>query len=337
MQLYTISNLHLAYQANRQPWRRCRHPEDWLIVAGDIGETEAHLRLALTILTERFARVLWTPGNHDLWTMPSHENDLRGDAKYQRLVAICHEYHVSTPEDPYIAWPGAGPAYRLAPLFILYDYTFRPDHVPARPALAWAEEEGIVCADEVVLHPDPYPTRFDSYRARPLYGTTVASRRRDAADLDQPLSAAPRSGRLAAYSTLLAVVWHTSHHRIGICVLPPQSLYLAISISPAHAGAMGCALKKCRSATRSKGRSGVLSRAICVKFCRNKVTRRRWPFTHGRCVAYGSVSRIISACTNLCSISLSPSDRPDHPTDSALPPDRFLDRKVHRSQRCDEP
>ena len=170
MQLYAISDLHLAYQENRQALAAMpTYPEDWLIVAGDIGETEAHLRLALSTLTERFARVLWTPGNHDLWTMPSHENELRGDAKYQRLVAICREYHVLTPEDPYIAWPGAGPSYRLAPLFILYDYSFRPDHVSADAALAWAEEEGIVCADEVVLHPDPYPTRFDWCAARVRY------------------------------------------------------------------------------------------------------------------------------------------------------------------------
>jgi len=89
-------------------------------------------------------------GDHD---------DRRGAAKYQRLVAICRDYGVLTPEDPYVTWPGEGPAYRLAPLFLLYDYSFRPDDIPAEGALAWAEQEGIVCADELLLHPDPYPTR----------------------------------------------------------------------------------------------------------------------------------------------------------------------------------
>ncbi len=160
MQLYAISDLHLAYEANRQALTAMPpHPDDWLIVAGDVGENEAHLKFALHILTQRFARVLWAPGNHDLWTMPNKANDLRGEAKYQRFVAICRTYNVLTPEDPYVAWPGAGPSYWLAPLFLLYDYSFRPDHVSAEEALAWAAQEDILCADEALLHPDPYPTR----------------------------------------------------------------------------------------------------------------------------------------------------------------------------------
>ena len=90
MQLYAISDLHLAYKENREALAALPpHREDWLIVAGDVGETEAHLRFALTILTERFAQVLWTPGNHDLWTIPANGHELRGEAKYRQLVAIC--------------------------------------------------------------------------------------------------------------------------------------------------------------------------------------------------------------------------------------------------------
>jgi hypothetical protein len=57
----------------------------------------------------------------------------------------------------------------LAPLFLLYDYSFRPDDIPVEGALAWAEEEGIVCADELLLHPDPYPTRAAWCAARCAY------------------------------------------------------------------------------------------------------------------------------------------------------------------------
>ena len=170
MQLYAISDLHLAYKENREALVAMPpHPDDWLIVAGDVGETEAHLKFALAILTQRFARVLWTPGNHDLWTVPSVADDRRGEVKYRRLVQICRDYNVLTPEDPYIPWPGDGPNYLLAPLFLLYDYTFRPDQVAAKAALAWAEEEGIVCADEALLHPDPYPSRIDWCAARCRY------------------------------------------------------------------------------------------------------------------------------------------------------------------------
>ena len=44
------------------------HPYDWLILAGDVGESEEHLRFALGLLAARFARLLWVPGNHDLYT-----------------------------------------------------------------------------------------------------------------------------------------------------------------------------------------------------------------------------------------------------------------------------
>jgi hypothetical protein len=48
----------------------------------------------------------------------------------------------------------------IAPLFLLYDYTFRPDPGHTREqALAAAYEHGVVCTDEFLLHPDPYPTR----------------------------------------------------------------------------------------------------------------------------------------------------------------------------------
>lgn len=170
MHLYAISDLHLAYPENRQALAAMPpHPDDWLIVAGDIGETEAQLRYALDILTPRFARLLWTPGNHDLWTLPNVAGDQRGEAKYRSMVEICRAYGVLTPEDPYVAWPGAGAPCLVAPLFLLYDYSYRPDDIPLASALAWAEEEGIVCADELLLHPDPYPTRSDWCAARCAY------------------------------------------------------------------------------------------------------------------------------------------------------------------------
>jgi hypothetical protein len=54
----------------------------------------------------------------------------------------------------------------LAPLFLLYDYSFRPDDVPEHRALDWAMETGIVCMDEEVLHPTPYPSRTAWCEAR---------------------------------------------------------------------------------------------------------------------------------------------------------------------------
>jgi len=160
MRLLGISDLHLRYEHNRQALEDVSsHPNDWLILAGDIGETEAQLAFALEILTRRFQRVIWVPGNHDLWTLPSDAPGLRGVAKYERLVAICRRYGVLTPEDPYIRWPDSDVPCLLAPLFLLYDYSYRPATIPVSAAINWAAETGVLCTDEALLHPDPYHSR----------------------------------------------------------------------------------------------------------------------------------------------------------------------------------
>src|SRR3954463_2967236 len=109
MKLYALGDLHLRYEPTRRALQELpAHPEDWLILAGDGGATEAPSRVALGIGTRRFARVLWVPVNHDLWTLPAEPDHLRGVAKYERLVALCRDHGVLTPEDPYVTWPGDG-------------------------------------------------------------------------------------------------------------------------------------------------------------------------------------------------------------------------------------
>ncbi len=156
MRLLTISDLHLGFRDNRAALATLpRHDEDWLILAGDIGERPDHLATALEVLTSRFARVIWTPGNHDLWCSTGSERT-RGLARYAELVDICRRFAVTTPEDPYVMWPD-GPPTAIVPLFLLYDYSFRPDGVPAEDAVAWARETGVVSADERLLAADPWP------------------------------------------------------------------------------------------------------------------------------------------------------------------------------------
>ncbi len=172
MKLWAIGDLHLANRLNREALLELpAHPDDWLILAGDVGETELHLRFALEVLGPRFARLLWVPGNHDLWTLADDPSPLRGEAKYRRLVEICRTHGVLTPEDPYARWPepaAGGPGFVVAPLFLLYDYSFRPPEVPDDEAVAWAAESGVVCSDEYLLHPSPHDSRQDWCAARLL-------------------------------------------------------------------------------------------------------------------------------------------------------------------------
>ncbi len=167
--LLAISDLHVTHPENRRIVERLRAERDgdWLIVCGDVSDSVAEVQWALGLLAERFAKVIWAPGNHELWTTPEEEPKLRGDERYLRLVEVCGEAGVLTPEDPFAVWDGEGGPLRIAPLFLLYDYSFSRN-IAATPeqALALAHAAGVVCSDEFLLHPDPYPSRSAWCHAR---------------------------------------------------------------------------------------------------------------------------------------------------------------------------
>lgn len=165
--VYAISDLHVSHPQNRRMVETIpAHPQDWLIVAGDVGETPEQLEWVLRTLSGRFRKLAWVPGNHELWTLPNDRVQLRGDRRYRYLVEVCRNLGVLTPEDPYPVLESGGVEFVLAPLFVLYDYTFRPEGTTREEALARAFRSGVMCTDEFLLHPDPYPDRADWCRAR---------------------------------------------------------------------------------------------------------------------------------------------------------------------------
>lgn len=123
--LFAVSDLHVSYAENRYVVDRIRPADDgdWLIVAGDVGEIFADIVDTLSMLRSRFRQVVWAPGNHELWTHPDG-------------------------------------AVFVAPVFQLYDYSFRvPAAQSKQESQRLAYQSGVVCTDETLLHPDPYPTR----------------------------------------------------------------------------------------------------------------------------------------------------------------------------------
>ena len=167
LRLWAISDVHVGHPDNRRVVEDLpAHPDDWLIVAGDVGEKLDHLRFVLEALRPRYARLLWVPGNHELWAMP---NEPIGEERYQALVALCRQHGCLTPEDPFPVFEAGGVEHLVAPLFTLYDYSFGPPGFDPEAAIAWAREEGLLCADEALLRPDPYPTRQDWCAARCAY------------------------------------------------------------------------------------------------------------------------------------------------------------------------
>ncbi|NAS20524.1 metallophosphoesterase [Herbidospora sp. NEAU-GS84] len=157
--LLAISDVHVGYPENREIVERIRprSETDWLLLPGDVSEKVADFEWVLGTLASRFARVVWAPGNHDLWTHPSETLQLRGVERYDHLVKVARDLGVVTPEDPYPTWEGPDGPVTVAPLMVLYDYSYRvPGVTTKEAALKLAYDKGVVCTDEMVLHPDPY-------------------------------------------------------------------------------------------------------------------------------------------------------------------------------------
>ena len=223
--LLALSDLHIGYQENRAYADALApgDPGDWLIVAGDVGEVFADIGFVLASLASRFARVIWAPGNHELWTPAADPVALRGVARYEALVKVCRRFGVLTPEDDFAVWPGPDGPVTIAPLFTLYDYSFgRPgagqEGAGREAAMHAAEAAGFAAADEEWLHPDPYPTVTEWCQAR-----VAATRARlDAVAgpvvlvshwplIPAPLAALRRPAYAPWCGTTLTPDWHTRY------------------------------------------------------------------------------------------------------------------------------
>lgn len=65
-----LSDLHTDYAENMN-WIKClssvNYRDDVLLVAGDVAETYTNFVSTMALLKDRFQRVFFVPGNHDLW------------------------------------------------------------------------------------------------------------------------------------------------------------------------------------------------------------------------------------------------------------------------------
>ena len=154
MKLWAIADLHLGAEPNRAGLLALpAYPDDWLIVAGDVCEGIGLFAEALDWLAHRFARVIWVPGNHELWLTERGREPRSSLTKYAAFVDVARRCDVLTPEDPFIVWPPTGDV--VVPLCTLYDYSFRPDDVALDDVVAWAAELRNVAADEHLISAAP--------------------------------------------------------------------------------------------------------------------------------------------------------------------------------------
>lgn len=188
MDIYATSDLHLDQKENFLAFQQAfpfpsqtAHQQDCLILAGDICESTSQLQEIIERLRCYYQEIIWTPGNHELWVRPSQQNAGYTSAdKYRQMISLCQSLSVHTPEDDFLQLPGTQQNLILAPLFVLYDYSFKPEHVKTEDAVEWAMESNVLCTDEILIKTTPYTSvvewceqrikysqqRLDAYKGR---------------------------------------------------------------------------------------------------------------------------------------------------------------------------
>jgi predicted phosphodiesterase len=93
MRVFALSDIHTDHEHNRQ-WvaglSNSDYRADLLILAGDVSDSLGRLAWTLMEFTQRFAHVLYVPGNHDLWVL--RDRALADSLeKYQQVCTVVTE------------------------------------------------------------------------------------------------------------------------------------------------------------------------------------------------------------------------------------------------------
>lgn len=119
MRVFAVSDVHVDYEVNAK-WIRgvssLEYRDDVLILAGDVTHKLSALASCLNALAARFKKVLFVPGNHDLWVL-GEDAERTSLHKFLDVAAVVEANGASM--EPFHK-EGA----LIAPLFAWYDYSF---------------------------------------------------------------------------------------------------------------------------------------------------------------------------------------------------------------------
>ncbi|XP_042047385.1 acyl-carrier-protein phosphodiesterase PptH-like [Salvia splendens] len=142
--VYVVSDLHTDYSENMSWLSSLPNHNDRqsvLLVAGDVAETHQNFVVSMSILRDKFDRVFFVPGNHDLWLRREKIDYLSSLDKLDKLLEACEKLGVET--KPSIV-DGVG----IIPLYSWYHESFdeERDITGIRiPSLAMACKDYHVC------------------------------------------------------------------------------------------------------------------------------------------------------------------------------------------------
>lgn len=117
--VFALSDIHVDYEVNAQ-WvedlSSLDYRDDILILAGDVTHKLPKLASCLKAFVSRFARVLFVPGNHELWVL-GEDAERTSLQKFDDVMATVEDSGASM--QPY--WKDN---VLIAPLLGWYDYSF---------------------------------------------------------------------------------------------------------------------------------------------------------------------------------------------------------------------
>jgi hypothetical protein len=134
MRVIAISDLHTDFSANLhiiEGLSKSDYRDDVLLVAGDIADRLETISHTLAVLRERFSKVFYVPGNHELWVRAETSDD--SIEKFERIIELCDGLGVHT-------MPARAAKLWIVPLFSWYEAEFDSDGTGDESSLtAWAD------------------------------------------------------------------------------------------------------------------------------------------------------------------------------------------------------
>lgn len=119
MRIFAVSDVHVDYDINKQ-WITSLPATDYrndiLILAGDIAHSLKLIEWCLMELARRFKKVLYVPGNHELWVSPG-ESAQSSLSKFDQVCRAAEACGVSMV-------PFHTDRLSIVPLLGWYDYSF---------------------------------------------------------------------------------------------------------------------------------------------------------------------------------------------------------------------